>query len=547
MKRKLSLLLAAIMAASILAACQRTDEDIDGLPPVPEETSVITPMTTTEETTTTPEITTTEATETEEETTTVSETTTTATETASQTTTAAAGWRETAISGVYYTNQACYSRRNAIIGSEQVRRYEKGERVTVVAVTDTGYYKLTDGSFIHSDYLTEEAPATTTARTTAGTTATTTTRVTTTTTAAPTESTATVTVDPNATQRHKVDYTQRLGYQQLGEKQKQLYSNIVNAAYNLQTRVSVPDGLLSDDIYKVYGLVYNQEPQLFWMTPNVPFGFGSITLSYLVRSADELTRLQNELATAASTIVNRVNAQSGDYNRVKAIYEHLILANEFAESGDGWSSTAYNGVLGKGAGLQCAGYAKSFLYLCDLAGINAMVIPGLRFDGMSHAWNKVSVGGSWYNIDATWGDPKNSHDKNYIRYAFFLVPDSWITTSHLKPATGTRASGTVITYFTPPAATSTTNNYFKVNNKEFDTLAAAEAGLLAEFDEAFKTPKKNTAHIRVTDKRVYDRLLTDESALKFQRYARENGGASRVGRQTTALDGVMVVQYDIWY
>ena len=59
---------------------------------------------------------------------------------------------ETEISEVMYTSQACYSRKKAIVGAETVAQYKKGTKVNIVAATDTGYYKLADGSFIHSDY-----------------------------------------------------------------------------------------------------------------------------------------------------------------------------------------------------------------------------------------------------------------------------------------------------------------------------------------------------------------------------------------------------------
>ena len=40
------------------------------------------------------------------------------------------------------------------------------DKVTVTAKTDTGYFKLSDGSFIHSDYLSDSKVAQTTTTTT---------------------------------------------------------------------------------------------------------------------------------------------------------------------------------------------------------------------------------------------------------------------------------------------------------------------------------------------------------------------------------------------
>lgn len=65
-------------------------------------------------------------------------------------------WNETAFNGEFYVNtDDIYSRVNAIQGSETVARYKLNDKVTVTAKTDTDYYKLNDGTFIHSDFLSE--------------------------------------------------------------------------------------------------------------------------------------------------------------------------------------------------------------------------------------------------------------------------------------------------------------------------------------------------------------------------------------------------------
>lgn len=64
-------------------------------------------------------------------------------------------WTETAASGTYYINTACNSRAKAIQGSDVVKQYKVNDTVTVIAKTDTGYYKLADGEFIHGDYLSD--------------------------------------------------------------------------------------------------------------------------------------------------------------------------------------------------------------------------------------------------------------------------------------------------------------------------------------------------------------------------------------------------------
>ena len=71
-------------------------------------------------------------------------------------------WNETPVSGVRYVNESCYSRIKALLGAERVKAYNVNDKVTVVAKTDTSYYKLSDGSFIHEDYLSENEIVTST-------------------------------------------------------------------------------------------------------------------------------------------------------------------------------------------------------------------------------------------------------------------------------------------------------------------------------------------------------------------------------------------------
>ena len=76
-----------------------------------------------------------------------------ATTTTAATTKPAPEWTETKASGTKYVNTDCYSRKKAVLGAETVKLYSVNDKVTVTAKTDTGYFKLSDGSFIHGDYL----------------------------------------------------------------------------------------------------------------------------------------------------------------------------------------------------------------------------------------------------------------------------------------------------------------------------------------------------------------------------------------------------------
>lgn len=77
-------------------------------------------------------------------------------------------WTEKKCSATMYINiSSCSARKEGLQGSEVVSYKYYGDAVKVTALTDTGYYKLDDGTYIHGDYLSESKPAVTTVPATA--------------------------------------------------------------------------------------------------------------------------------------------------------------------------------------------------------------------------------------------------------------------------------------------------------------------------------------------------------------------------------------------
>lgn len=547
MKKKISLILAFLMAASMLAGCKKTDEDSAGLPDVPESVSSVslTTMTVSESETTTEE-TTTVSEETTEETTTESESETSETETtttaaSSETTTAASttaakAWNETEISETLYIKTSCYSRTQAVVGSESVKKYDVGQKINIVAATDTGYYKLADGTFIHSDYVTDQKPAESTAATTAP---------------KKPEQTEETTKKPSGTHPVSSAYTKsykdRYPYQQLNKDEQQLYADIVEAAESFETQVDVPSSLNSNDIVKVYALVYNQEPQLFWMSNLVPPSLGGMINLQFDLTAEKAAEVQKEIDATVSEVMSKVNGYTSTVSKLKVIYDWVITHNTFSLQGNYRTCGVYNG-LTDGGELQCQGYAKTVLYLCDVAGIECMVVTGNNTEGSTHAWNVVYCDNGYYILDSTWGDPRNSYGRSsYVRYLFFLANDSMIKNTHLNVSTVARKDGSRIKLYNPPACTKTACYYFKAYNKEYSDLETATQAMYAELDAAIEAGK-NVAHIRVTDHDLWETLRDKKYWRAFQDYAKEkDSSVKELKLQTSLTEDILVVEYDVAY
>lgn len=95
---------------------------------------------------------------------------TTTTTTTATTTKPAPEWTEEKVSATKYINTDCYSRKKAVLGAETVKIYNVNDKVKVVAKTNTGYFKLDTGAFIHGDYLSDNKVVIQTTTTTVATT-----------------------------------------------------------------------------------------------------------------------------------------------------------------------------------------------------------------------------------------------------------------------------------------------------------------------------------------------------------------------------------------
>lgn len=121
-----------------------------------------------------------------------------------------------------------------------------------------------------------------------------------------------------------------------------------------------------------------------------------------------------------------------DRIKVKEIYEQIIRMTDYDEGDenarvDGISVHSPYSIIKNGRGV-CQAYASLFQLVCEQAGIPCRYRTGraTRPDGRSelHAWNLVLIDGTWWGVDATWGDPvfRDGHmDPKYVNYDYLLT------------------------------------------------------------------------------------------------------------------------------
>ncbi|MDE5742005.1 MAG: hypothetical protein K2H90_06110 [Oscillospiraceae bacterium] len=339
--------------------------------------------------------------------------------------------------------------------------------------------------------------------------------------------------------------TERYGYSTLTADEKKLYDDIVSGIENLRYKICDEDAYSIEEWTKIYGMVYNQEPRLFYMNSKVKVG----KLFYTTKSPEAINEMQASIDAVADKLVSEAAGKSSTYEKLKVFHDYLVLNSsfEFSEGDQSYNASIYN-AFGSGepqGNIQCNGYAKAMQYLCDKAGIVSMVVTGETSAGASHAWNVVDVDGKWYNLDCTWDDPllENANYKN-IRYNYFLVPDKWIhEITHMHINQQKLSSGKYITYFTPPACTETSQNYFIKNGYVYNDFDSADAAIRAEIKKAAEN-KSRSAHIMVGSKDVYDKIYA--KGTEYQNYAKEFSGVRGINNAACSEE-MLVIEFDVLY
>ena len=138
-----------------------------------------------------------------------------------------------------------------------------------------------------------------------------------------------------------------------------------------------------------------------------------------------LTSTQKKAKAITDTIVT---SSMTDFQKVMAIHEWMVFNLKYDYN---YSIYDVDGMLDKRTGV-CDAYAKTFLMMAELVGLEATRVTGTANNGEeteSHAWNQVKINGVWYNLDVTWDDP-GTGDTKYINYDYFLISDSVMGADH---------------------------------------------------------------------------------------------------------------------
>jgi hypothetical protein len=150
----------------------------------------------------------------------------------------------------------------------------------------------------------------------------------------------------------------------------------------------------------------------------------------------ELTRMRRRTETQAELLLSDMpifggSPEEADAQAIFWLYDILRGMIAYHPETDPFpgsvSRTAYGALVNNQAVSE--GFAMAFKMLCDMSGIDALVISGL-YRGSEHAWNLVRIGSHWYHISIAPGYVLLSDDDELME-AFY-----WEKTQYPTAAPG---------------------------------------------------------------------------------------------------------------
>lgn len=180
-------------------------------------------------------------------------------------------------------------------------------------------------------------------------------------------------------------------------------------------------GLSTGQMKKVFYCFMFENPQYYFMRNSVLYSETNSTMTvglYSIFADGE------ERAAYTAQFLEKLESWQEQADALESIAEKEQLIHDFV---CGYVDYNYNMITDDpddkemsqscisavlfGNSTVCAGYAQLFSLLCNRAGIDCITVTSA-----GHAWNKVRMGGVWYNVDCTWDDCRDDD-------TFLNIPD----------------------------------------------------------------------------------------------------------------------------
>lgn len=249
----------------------------------------------------------------------------------------------------------------------------------------------------------------------------------------------------------------------LTEEEQTVYRELLQGVNGMEETIRLHAGD-SMDTAKVYEYLLYDRPELFWCDGSsrmtVYADYTEFSPGYTCSRETRDSR-QTEIDSAAEQCLAGMPADSSEYERIRYVYEYLVDTVDYDQEAPD-DQNIYSALVGKRS--VCAGYSRAAQYLLGKTGIRCIYVTGTVSGQSAHAWNIVSCGGNWYQMDVTFGDPVFLEEESgehlsagSINYDYLCCTDEEIMIDHVQDD-----------FVEYPPCVSDDLNYYKMNGMYYD-------------------------------------------------------------------------------
>ncbi len=293
------------------------------------------------------------------------------------------------------------------------------------------------------------------------------------------------------------DGSSTYGYHLLTAEGQKIYDEVLSAIRERRTvTVSTLD---KDKLNQVYDCVTADHPELFYIS-GYTYTKHSVMdklLSISFEGNYEMTAQQQEDAQKivddyTARCFDDLPADADQYETAKYLFDYIVTHTDYdtaAEDNQTILSAMQNGRS------VCSGYAKSFQFLLNKAGIPCTLVTGTAC-GSPHAWNLVLLDGDYYFFDVTFGDASylgSDVNRAVTGYEYFGVTSEETGRTHT-------ADGRIPL----PVCRAEADNYYVHENAR---LQACDTQRIAELARKAAAEGAGILRLQAATAPLYDELL----------------------------------------
>lgn len=324
------------------------------------------------------------------------------------------------------------------------------------------------------------------------------------------------------------DAASQFSYNKLSETEQIWYKDMEKLIEGMGESGRLSDsclevGLSETHIDKIFQCLLNDHPEFFYVdgytytkyTVDDEILYIEFSANYNMDIEQAKTR-KTQIEEAVKPILSGISMEETDYNKVKYVYETIITGTEYDLNAPD-NQNIYSVFVNHKS--VCQGYAKAMQYLLNQLEVECTMVQGTVETGEGHAWNMVLVDGSFYYVDATWGDAyyhlegeeELLEDYPEINYDYLCITTNDLMKTH------------IIQSMVPmPECVDTKDNYYVKEGAFFTEYNREQMKQL--FDKALSENRSDIA-IRCADEACYyeiqNALITEYEIFDYMGSADE--------------------------